>query len=227
MRQARLTTRLLLGFVAGLLQAPIAWSACSQPVRAQEASSASITSFVKQRGMRVLTFAGYSGAGYEDPESMRLHAARILRATSPHSVIVNVGGTAEGIGEVYELAKSQGFLTMGIVSTLARDERVPLSKCVDFVFFVRDSSWGGLDPTSNRLSPTSSAILENSSSFVAIGGGDIARDELMAAKRLGKPVTFIPADMNHQAARDKAAKRNEHMPKNFRGSAHAALLPGT
>jgi hypothetical protein len=215
----------LLGLAAVLLPMSPAWSACSQqPLRAQEATSASIATFIKQKHLRVLTFAGYSGSGYEDPDAMRRHATRILAASSPDSVIVNIGATAEGIGEVYELAKSQGFQTMGIVSTLARDQKVPLSKCVDFVFFVKDTTWGGLDPKSGKLSPTSSAIVANSSSIVAIGGGDIARDELMAAQRRGKAVTFIPADMHHQAARDKAAKRNEPVPTSFRGSAHAAFV---
>lgn len=36
-------------------------------------------------------------------------------------VLINSGATAEGIGQVYELAKRRGFTTIGIVSSLARD----------------------------------------------------------------------------------------------------------
>ena len=34
--------------------------------------------------------------------------------------------------------------------------------------------------------------------------GEVARDELTAAKKMGKQIRFIPADMNHQIARDRA-----------------------
>ena len=59
---------------------------------------------------------------------------------------------------------------------------------------------------------------------VAIGGGEVARDELIAAKRLGKQVQFIPADMNHQVARDKALKKGKLAPTEFRGPAGSAAL---
>ena len=47
-------------------------------------------------------------------------------------------------------------------------------------------------------------MVENSDIIVDIGGGEVARDELVAAKRLGKKVRFIPADMNHHKARESA-----------------------
>ena len=115
---------------------------------------------------------------------------------------------------------------MGIVSTLARDEGVTLSKCVDHVFYVKDSTWGGLAPDGHHLSPTSAAIVESSSLFIGIGGGKVARDEMLAARQAGKPVTFIPAEMNHKIAREKAQKRGEPEPINFRGEAHGALANG-
>lgn len=194
---------------------------CAAPGRQREATSAAIKAFVKARKMEVLTFAGYSGALYEDPTAMLDHAARILDAHSPERTLINIGATAEGIGAVYELAKARGFTTIGIVSVLARNENVPLSPCVDHVFFIKDTTWGGRLPGSTRLAPTSAAIVANSSAFVAIGGGDIARDEMAAARRAGKPVQFIAADMNHQLARDKAKKRGDPEPSDFRGSAAA------
>ena len=60
---------------------------------------------------------------------------------------------------------------------------------------------------------------------VGIGGGDVARDELLAAQRMGKRVSFVPADMNHRLALDKAASKGLSAPTDFRGAAHAALLP--
>jgi hypothetical protein len=43
---------------------------------------------------------------------------------------------------------------------------------------------------------------------------------MLAARNAGKPVTFIPADMNHRIAREKALKKGEPEPIDFRGAAH-------
>jgi len=206
---------------------PVAAATCDGPRERREASSSSIKAFIRARQMTVLTFGGYSGAQYEDPQALIQHAARVLDERVPAKTLINIGATAEGIGAVYEIAKQKGFTTMGIVSTLARDERIALSKCVDYVFFVKDSTWGGQVSGTNRLSPTSAAIVESGTSFVAIGGGDVTRDEMLAARRAGKSVTFIPADMNHKVARERAQKRGEAEPTDFRGSAHGALANGT
>lgn len=221
-----LSFRCLLPLLAAGSFTAAAQTICPSAPQLHDATSASIAAFVQRTGLKVLTFTGYSGAGYEDVQTMREHASRILAASSPRRVLVNIGATAEGIGEVYELAKRRGFTTIGIVSSLARREQVPLSACVDHVFFVKDETWGGLSPGSSKLSPTSQAIVDNSSSLVGIGGGDVARDEMMAAQGRGKAVTFIPADMNHQTARARAQKRNQPAPREFRGSAHAALRTG-
>lgn len=206
--------------------APGAANACDGPREVREATLASIQAFIHGKKMTVLTFAGYSGAQYQDPGAMLERASRILDGHEPTKTLINIGATAVGIGAVYEIAKQKGFTTMGIVSTLARDEHITLSNCVDYVFYVQDRTWGGQALGANHLSPTSAALVEASAAFVAIGGGDVTRDEMLAARRAGKPVTFIPADMNHEIAREKAQKRGEPEPTDFRGSAHAALAPG-
>jgi shikimate kinase len=66
-------------------------------------------------------------------------------------------------------------------------------------------------------------MVENSDVMIAIGGGEVARDELTAAKRSGKRVEFIPADMNHQVAREKAQKKGQPPPTDFRGAAATAF----
>ena len=217
------------GFVAlCLATTAVAWppaaaASCTGTPQVHAATRASVQAFIKARQRQVLTFAGYSGAGYQDPAAMLAQAGRILDTHRPDRVLVNVGATAQGIGAVYELARQRGFTTIGIVSSLARDENVALSPCVDHVFFIADRSWGGLLPGTRRLSPTLRAVVAASSSIVAIGGGEIARDEGLAARRLGKPVTFFPADMNHEATRAKARQRGQPEPQDFRGAAHAAL----
>jgi NADPH:quinone reductase-like Zn-dependent oxidoreductase len=184
----------------------------------KEATPEEIRAFFRQRGQKVITFLGYSGAEYEDPAAMLAQATKTLAEFDPKRTIVNIGATAVGIGAVYEIAKKKGFTTTGIVSTQARDDGVALSTCVDHVFFVRDATWGGLVPGTERLSPTSTAIVDNSDVMVAIGGGEVARDELVAARRTGKEVRFIPADMNHRIAREKAEKKGQPVPTDFRGA---------
>jgi len=123
------------------------------------------------------------------------------------------------------VARAAGFSTMGIVSTLAREQGVALSDGVQRVFFVRDATWGGWLADAQRLSPTSAAIVDLSDEVVGFGGGDIARGEMLAARRAGKPVRFLPADMNHALALARAAEQGLPAPTDFRGAAQAALQP--
>jgi hypothetical protein len=196
---------------------------CDGTPQLHDATAATVRAFVRQQHRQVLTLAGYSGAGYQDPAAMLDLAARVLDTHRPADTLVNIGATADGIGAVYALAKQRGFTTMGIVSTRARDDQLPLSPCVDHVFFITDSTWGGLRPGSKTLSPTSQVMVSASTWYVAIGGGEITRDEAQAAQRRGKVVRFAPADQNHQAARDKARQRGQPEPTDFRGAAHSAL----
>jgi len=200
--------------------------ACEGPKVSREATPPEIGAFFKEQRKTVLTLLGYSGAGYEDQAALLRHAAELLGTSDPARTIVNIGATPDGIGAVYELAKKKGFTTSGIVSTEARESKATISPCADVVFFVRDPSWGGFVEGTERLSPTSAAMVDVSGRLVAIGGGDVARDELLAARRAGKPVQFIPADMNHAVALARAAKRKEAPPADFRGAADAAFGRG-
>ena len=53
-------------------------NACDGPREVREAALASIKVFIETKRMAVLTFAGYSGAQYEDPEALMEHASRVL-----------------------------------------------------------------------------------------------------------------------------------------------------
>jgi hypothetical protein len=196
---------------------------CAPPSTVRDATPDEIRAFFQGKKMSVLTFLGYSAAEYESKAAMLAEATRILEQYDPSKTIVNIGATPEGIGAVYEAAKREGFPTAGIVSTQAKENKVGLSSCVDIVFYVKDATWGGFLPGTQTLSPTSTAMVEASDAIVAIGGGEVARDELTAAKRSGKRVQFIPADMNHRIARERALKRGQPAPSDFRGAAAAAL----
>lgn len=206
---------------AALAALPAATQACDGAPATREATSREILAFVRDKGMNVLSFVGYSGAGYEDEPAMQAAAEQVLARHDPATTMVNIGGTAAGIGAAYRLAKRRGFVTLGIVSTQARDGGDRLSPCVDQVFFVRDASWGGRLPGSKQLAPTSAAIIAASRELVGIGGGEVARDELRGAREAGLTVTFIAADMNHRIARDKARAKGQAEPTDFRGAAQA------
>lgn len=182
-----------------------------------------VVGYFRALGKTVLTFAGYSGTGYEDPAAMLAAAEGILREHDPKRTVVNIGATPEGIGAVYDVAKRMGFATTGIVSSQAKAHGATPSPHVDRVFYVEDETWGGRLEGTDQLSPTSTAMVESSSEIVAIGGGEIARDELVAARSAGKPVRFIPADTNHEKARAAARKKGERAPTDFRGAAATAF----
>lgn len=187
------------------------------------ASQEEIRRFFAAQDKTVLTFVGYSGAGYQDEAAMLEAVTEILKTRDPADTLVNIGVTPDGIGQVYPLAKRMGFTTTGIVSTQAKAYDADVSEALDYGFYVEDESWGGLIAGTETLSPTSHAMVENSDIVIAIGGGEVARDEFAAARDLGKTVTFIPADMNHDKARAKAQKKGLPTPTDFRGAAHHAL----
>lgn len=188
-----------------------------------KATPREVVRYFVSSGKRVLTFVGYAGAGYENPAAMLHEAARVLDRHAPADTLVSIGATGDGIGAVYALAVARGFQTAGIVSSQALAERVPLSPCAGRVFVVEDSRWGGLLDGGLQLTPTSSAVVNASDELVAIGGGEIARDEFVAARRSGRPVRFIPAEMDHRVARERAARKGLPAPTDFRGPVAAVV----
>ena len=215
-------TRNGLAAVVLLTSASPGW-AC-EPAHISKASTVeAVTAALRAQQKRIVTFVGYSGAEYEDKAAMLARATAVLDTLDPKGTVVNIGATVDGIGAVYAVAKEKGFATTGIVSTQARDTKATLAPCVDTVFFVTDTSWGGLMQGTSQLSPTSAAMVAISDQLIAIGGGDVARDEFNAAKRLGKKTQFFPADMNHAVARERAVKKGQSPPTDFRGALGAAM----
>ena len=175
---------------------------------------------IRASGLTVVTFMGFSGAGYEDVPAVERALAKALDELDPASVLICAGATTEGIGAVYPMAKKRGFKTIGVVSAIAQKEGVTFSPFVDTVFVIADDSWGGVT-ADGKLSPTSSTMVGAADRIIAIGGGEIARDEIAAAVAMGKKPRYIEADMNHAAAIKKAKERRQSEPVDFRGPVHA------
>ena len=117
--------------------------ACELATTVRSATLEDIKTFFGGEQKAVVTFVGYSGADYEDKTTMLQTAENILAEFDPAKTIINIGATQVGIGAVYAVAKRKGFLTTGIVSALAKEYQVELSACVDYVFYVPDTAWGG------------------------------------------------------------------------------------
>lgn len=186
----------------------------------RSASLQEVRLFFREQDKTVVTFVGYSGAGYEDESAMLRAAGTVLEGYDPDSTLVNIGVTPDGIGRVYELAKEMGFMTTGIVSVQAQKYQAGVSEALDFGFYIEDETWGGFVDDTGLLSPTSRAMVENSDLIVAIGGGEVSRDEVTFARQHGKEVLYFPAEMNHEKAIAKARKKGLPEPIDFLGPVH-------
>jgi hypothetical protein len=175
--------------------------------------------FLKSRDKAVITLYGYS-VEYQYKQAMLNIVREFLSEYSPQNTLVNSGATVGGVGAAYPLIKSMGFETAGIVSSNAIEHPGAISAAVDHVCFIKDEQWGGRLPDSNELSPTSKAMVACSDILVAIGGNDIARDELLAGQAQGKPVYYYPAEMDHKTAIQRAKDQGLPVPESFMGSVH-------
>jgi hypothetical protein len=174
---------------------------------------------IRGAGRRIVTFAGFSSAGYEEPVRVSNLLADFLSEFDHGSVVVCSGATAEGIGAIYPIARARGFATIGIVSALAETNHARLSDAVDTIYVIEDQDWGGRR-RDGTLSPTSAAMVGAADEIIAIGGGDIASDEIEAAVAAHKPMRYVAADMNHAAALEKARRSGEEAPHHFKGPVH-------
>lgn len=176
-------------------------------------------SFFRDLGKKVVTLLGYS-MDYEDNKAMLKIVESVLSKYDPDTYLINIGGTKGGIGGAYPIAKSMGFVTTAIVSTLAIEWLGDISASVDHICFLADDQWGGRLPDSTQLSPTSQAMVDCTDIFIGIGGGIIGRDEMVAGRDQGKLVYFYPAERSHQYLIRRAQKLNLAPPESFWGEAH-------
>ena len=175
--------------------------------------------FFKKQEKTVLTFYGYA-VDYQKASEPRITVREILSQHVPRTTLINYGATQAGMGAVYSVAKSMGFTTTGIVSTLALEFPGDISPDVDHICFIADTQWGGKLPDSNELSPTSRAMIACSDILVAVGGGEITRDELLEARAQGKPIQYYPAEVNHTWALKNARDKELPPPDSFWGAVH-------
>ncbi|MCE5293519.1 MAG: hypothetical protein LLF94_02760 [Chlamydiales bacterium] len=137
----------------------------------------------------VVSFLGYSSA-YENPVELKAKLTQILDQLDSAKTIIAAGATKAGIGAVYELAKTKGFTTLGIVSTNAIETN-SISPHADFVLYVEDPLWGGY-VDGEKLSLVSEVISHCSHWAIRLGGGSIATIEADHMHTLGKDVLYYP-----------------------------------
>jgi len=189
--------------------------------------------FFASRGKHVLSFAGFGELGYEQAGIVERVAEDALSRLPRESVMVQCGtllrvGGEDGIAGVFAVAHRLGIETAGIHPGVALEfaSTHRVSPHEDSVFFVHDDLWGGFVDHDGRPSATLALILEVSDELVAIGGGKHAADELRAFRRAGKPVRYVPAEMNRRAVGEWCARTGVERP-DVRGAAYEAWLERT
>lgn len=181
-----------------------------------EASAEIVSHFFQEKGKKVLTFVGYSGSGYEKENEFISKANEILSLFNPDDTIVNIGASYYGIGIVYREAKKLGFETTGIISSLSNRNQNSYSRFCDYVFIIKDKTYGGfIDKNKETLSPTSEIMVNSSNILVALGGGTISHDEFLMAKKRGKKVAFYQFDSNHSKVSKKSSYHGNPPPTDF------------
>ncbi|MDP2593984.1 MAG: hypothetical protein Q8P36_01435 [bacterium] len=185
----------------------------TEPIFADE-----VISQVKTLGKKVYTLFGYSALEYEDKDAVFARIKTDIEKLNPDEWFINIGATEEGIGGAYKIAKDLGFKTIGIVSTQALSYSGNFSPYVDMIYIVNDANWGGYLPGTDKLTEATKAYLGTSDVIAAYGGGENTAVTLREAKKLGTPLSYVPADMNHE----KALKQSHGKPVDFKGAAFAA-----
>lgn len=144
---------------------------------------------------RVIVVGGYSGLGYADEaaveQAVRADLEQHIAGHGAENLIVVGGSTSDGIGDIgYRVAKGFSIETLGIVSEEAK--QFGASAYCDYTVYVPDpgQTWSVLAADGRSYMVTAAA--DDRGIYIAYGGGDIARDELMEAQRRGVPTLIRP-----------------------------------
>lgn len=169
-----------------------------------------ILAFKNSTGKKVVTVFGYASASYEKINAAMNAIWTVLHEHfPPNEWIVNLPGTAWGVGNFYAMAQAKGYETMGIISTHVLEVTNPdnafqlkypgfPSEC-EHLFLIDDAIWGGFkDPDDMQLSPTTQNMVAISDAVIQVGGNEVGADELIAAlnAKSVKKIIFIPAKMH-------------------------------
>lgn len=177
---------------------------------------------IKGLNKKVYTLFGYSLLDYQDKRGALSKIRRELEKLDRSEWVINIGATEDGIGAAYQMAKSMGFQTIGLVSTQALTYSGRFSPYVDDIFIVNDRNWGGFIPGTQTLAPATEAYLQVSDVISAHGGGENTAVTITEAKRRGINVRYTPAEMNHDVANKQAAQAARPVPADYKGPAFYA-----
>lgn len=165
----------------------------------------------------VVVFGGFSGLGYEEKdrlkEQMKEDLQKYINEHGKDNLAVVCGATPEGVGIIYEVAKSLDLKTYGIVSTAALEySDNPQSAFCDTVLFSKqlDGVWTVKNKQDQSLM-VDIATQGQGGLLHYYNGGEVALDEIKEAKQRGVPVE-INFDFKPNAA--NVAKRVEKAAKN-------------
>lgn len=159
---------------------------------------------------RVIVFGGFSGLGYEDIKKLKTTVKeRVQKDIDQYgleNVAVVAGATSDGIGACYEVAKSLGVATYGIVSEAGK--KYGSDKFCDKTVFTSDpnNTWQVLDSNGSSYMVDISKI---NGSLVYYGGGDVAVSEITEAKKRG---INVEVDTTFEPSPTQVAKKREKNP---------------
>ena len=169
-----------------------------------------ILAFKQSTGKKVVTVFGYASASYEKINAAMNAIWTLLHEQfPPHEWVVNLPGSAWGVGNFYAMAQAKGYETMGVISThvlAVYDKNNPSQlkypgfpiEC-EHIFFIEDPIWGGFkDADEMQLSPTTQNMVAVSDAVIQLGGNEVGADELIAAMKADnvQKIIFIPAKMH-------------------------------
>ena len=165
----------------------------------------------------IVVFGGFSGLGYEEKdklkEQMKEDLQKYIAEHGKDNLAVICGATPEGVGIIYEVAKSLDLKTYGIVSSAALEySDNPQSTFCDTVLFSKQPE--GVWTVKNKQDQSLMVDIATQGKGGLLhyyNDGEVALDEIKEAKQRAIPVK-INFDFKPNAA--NVAKRVEKDLKN-------------
>lgn len=171
-----------------------------------------------------VTFIGYSGLGYDDPEAlkatMKSELERCMREHPDKQIVVVCGGTSVGIGAVYDVVADdatlrQNIKCIGIVSELASEEDLVKDKQDFKVGIVRvpdpDKSWQTKwTEGDKKYQAMNYPAYEYGGEILGFGAGGVGHEEVEDAKEIGIEIKLFPSKPNAKRLEDKIKDGKEY-----------------